>query len=30
MLSDYRVIVLGIRSDAVTKTLREKLDEAGG
>ena len=33
MLSDYRVIVLGVRSGAVTKALREhleKLDEAGG
>ncbi len=33
MLSDYRVIVLGVRSGAVTKALREhleNLDEAGG
>ena len=33
MLSDYRVIVLGVRSNAVTSTLRkhlEKLDEADG
>ena len=33
MLSDYRVIVLGVRSNAVTKALREhleKLEEASG
>ena len=33
MLSDYRVIVLGVRSGTITKALREhleKLDEAGG